>query len=156
MAMSTFTCLSYHVVFSTKYRRKQITESLQDRLYHYVGGIERSQNGSLIEMGGIEDHVHLLVNLSPTIAVSDAVRELKANSSKWVNELPETKTRFQWQKGYGAFTVSHSQIAKIQAYIRDQREHHRTRSFQEEFIAFLKRHHVRYDPRYVFETDHYG
>ena len=154
--MSTFTCLSYHVVFSTKYRRNQITEPLQDRLYQYVGGIVRSQNGRLIEMGGIEDHVHILVSLSPSLAVSDAVRELKANSSKWMNELPETKTRFQWQKGYGAFTVSHSQIGKTQAYIRDQREHHRTRSFNEEFIEFLRRHQVQYDPRYVFETDHFG
>jgi putative transposase len=154
--VSTFTSLTYHLVFSTKYRRRSIDESIQEHLYEYIGGIIRGQDGSLTEIGGVEDHVHILANLSPTIAISDSVREIKANSSKWFNELPEASRRFQWQKGYAAFTVSQSQVDKVQAYIQNQPEHHRKQSFQEEFIEFLNRHNIRYDPRYVFETEHHG
>jgi len=154
--MSTFTKLTYHVVFSTKYRRKLIFDPFGERLYEYIGGIIRAQNGHLIEIGGVEDHVHLLVNLSPAKSISDTIREIKTNASKWSNELSDTTCRFEWQKGYGAFTVSYSQLDSVRHYIQNQREHHRTKTFEEEYIAFLKRHNIEFDHQYLFEAEHYG
>jgi putative transposase len=154
--MGSFSKLTYHVVFSTKYRRKTITDDIRERLYEYVGGVARNLNGSLIQIGGIEDHVHLLVNLSPAKAVSDSIRDIKSNTSKWLNELPEIKSRFAWQKGYGAFTVSHSQIEIVRSYIQNQREHHKTRTFEEEFIELLRRHEIDFDRKYLFEAEHIG
>jgi putative transposase len=154
--MSTFTKLIYHIVFSTKYRRKSIVDPFSERLYEYIGGIIRAQNGHLIEIGGVEDHVHLLVNLPPAKSISDTIREIKANASKWSNELPDTTCRFEWQKGYGAFTVSYSQIDSVRHYIQNQREHHRTKTFEEEYVAFLKRHNIDFDHQYLFEAEHYG
>lgn len=154
--MSTFTKLSYHIIFSTKHRSRSILESFSERLYEYIGGIIRAKNGHLIEIGGIEDHIHLLANLSPTKSISDTLRDIKSNSSKWRNALPDNIGVFEWQIGYGAFTVSYSQIESVCHYIRNQREHHRTKTFEEEYIAFLKLHNIEYDPRYLFETEYCG
>jgi len=128
--MSTFTKLAYHVVFSTKHRQAAIQCTFQKKLYEYIGGIIRGQKNHLIEIGGIDDHIHILTTLSPVKAVADAVREIKANSSKWVNTLPGTP-RFEWQKGYGAFTVSYSQIDSVGHYIQNQHEHHKTKTFED-------------------------
>ena len=154
--MSTFTKLAYHIVFSTKYRHSLIQGAFQNKLYEYIGGIIRAQNGRLIEIGGVEDHVHLLTNLSPTKAISDSIREIKANASKWSNELSDQKSRFEWQKGYGAFTVSYSQIERVRHYIQNQREHHKTKTFEEEFIKLIEIHDIEFDRRYLFEAEHYG
>ncbi len=154
--MGTFTKLTYHVVFGTKYRRESIRDEFSERLYEYIGGIIRGQNGHLIEIGGVEGHVHLLANLSPANSVSDSIRGIKANSSKWVNELAEVLDRFEWQKGYGAFTVSFSQIELLRRYIRNQREHHRVRSFEEEYIEFLQRHNIPFERKWLFEDEHHG
>ncbi len=142
--------------FATKYRRKTIIESIREPLYEYIGGIIRAKNERQIEIGGMPDHIHILAQLSPSIAVSDAVRELKANSAKWLNEQCVTEDHFQWQKGYGAFTVSYSQIEVVQNYIQNQEEHHRTKTFQEEYEAFLKRHGIEYRREYLFEDEHHG
>ena len=154
--MSTFTKLSYHIVFSTKYRLKSITDSFSERLYEYIGGVIRAQNGYLIEIGGIEDHVHLLANLPPTKSISDSIREIKANTSKWKNELPNNTGIFQWQKGYGIFTVSYSQIESVRHYIQNQREHHKTKTFEEEYLEILKLHNIEFNYQYLFETEHFG
>ena len=154
--MSTFTKLTYHVVFSTKYRLPLIQTELQKRLYEYIGGIIHAQNGHLIEIGGVEDHIHLLANLSPTKAISDSIREVKANASKWSNELSDQTSRFEWQKGNGAFTVSYSQIESVRHYIQNQREHHQTKSFEEEYIRFLELHDIAFEHRYLFEAEYYG
>jgi putative transposase len=154
--MSTFTQLTYHVVFSTKYRQPLIQTALQKRLYEYIGGIIRAQNGHLIEIGGIEDHIHLLANLSPTTAISDSIRDIKANASKWSNELFDLTSRFEWQKGYGAFSVSYSQIESVCHYIQNQRIHHRTKTFEEEYIKFLELHNIAFEHRYLFEAEYYG
>ena len=124
--MGTYSKLTYHIVFSTKYRQPSIREPIQERLYEYIGGTIRALKGNLIEIGGVEDHVHILAGLTPVIAVSNAVRDIKANASKWANDIPEMKSRFEWQKGYGAFTVSYSQIAGVREYIKNQPEHHKT------------------------------
>ncbi len=155
-SMGSFSKLTYHVVFSTKYRRKTINDEMRERLYEYIGGVVRNLNGSLIKIGGIEDHVHLLVNLSPAKSVSDSIRDIKSNGSKWLNELSEGRSRFEWQKGYGAFTVSHSHIEIVRRYIRNQREHHRTRTFEEEFVELLRRHEIKFDRKYLFEAEHVG
>ena len=154
--MGSFTKLTYHVVFSTKYRRKKITDKIQERLYEYMGGITRNLKGRLIQIGGIEDHVHLLLHLPANKAVSDSIREIKANSSKWLNEAYEFRYRFEWQKGYGAFTVSHSQIESVRNYINNQREHHRTKTFGEELIELLRRHEIQFDRKYLFEAEYVG
>ncbi|MGD9855726.1 MAG: IS200/IS605 family transposase [Planctomycetaceae bacterium] len=154
--MSSYTKLTYHVVFSTKYRRRTITEPLQKRLYEYIGGIIRAKKGHLIEIGGVTDHIHILSSFSPTIAVSDMVRDLKANAAKWMNELGVSGERFEWQKGYGAFTVSASQIPNVRQYVQNQKEHHRVTTFEEEYVALLKRHGIEFDRRYLFEAEHYG
>ena len=111
--MGTYSKLTYHIVFSTKYRQTSIREPIQERLYEYIGGTIRALKGNLIEIGGVEDHVHITAGLAPVIAVSDAVRDIKANASKWANDIPEIKSRFEWQKGYGAFAVSYSQIEGV-------------------------------------------
>ena len=142
--MGSFTHLTYHVVYGTKYRRRSISEDIQERLYEYIGGTIRAKNGHQIEIDGVEDHVHILARLPPRYAAADVVRDIKANSSKWMNEQPENRETFEWQKGYGAFTVSYSQIDAVQRYIRNQKEHHRTKTFQEEYIEILERHGIEF------------
>ena len=116
----SFTSLNYHVVFSTKYRKPAIDESIRERLYEYIGGIIRAKEGAQIEIGGVADHIHILAGCSPTVAVADWVRDIKANSARWMNELPERQARLEWQKGYGAFTVSASQVPVVRNYIQRQ------------------------------------
>jgi REP element-mobilizing transposase RayT len=146
-----FTNLVYHLVFSTKHREPSIIESLRDRLYAYMGGIVRQQRGKLFEIGGMPDHVHLLVRLRADASVSETLRTIKANSSRWMNEtLPQPKG-FRWQAGYGAFSVSESQIPGVRRYIRGQAEHHAKTSFKEELMALLKKNRIEYDERYLFD-----
>ncbi len=154
--MSTFTKLAYHVVFSTKHRQPLIDNELHKTLYEYIGGIIRSLKGNLIEIGGIEDHIHILANLSPLKGISDSIREIKANASKWTNERPNRTSKFEWQKGYGAFTVSYSNINSVRQYIQNQREHHQSKTYEEEYIKFLEIHDISFERQYLFETEHYG
>jgi REP element-mobilizing transposase RayT len=146
----TFTHLLYHVVFSTKQREPWIDKELQPRLYEYLGGITDNLNGHPVIFGGIADHVHMLLYLPPTLAVSDALRVLKANSSKWVHETFPDR-RFAWQTGFGAFTVSRSQRNVVTDYISRQEAHHAERTFQEEFRELLNRHELEYDERYIWD-----
>ena len=154
--MGSFTQLTYHIVFATKYRRPTINDAIQERLYEYIGSTLRAKKGHLIEIGGTADHVHILARLSPSLAVADVVRDVKANSSKWMTDQIEVTSRFEWQKGYGAFTVSYSRTQSVQEYIRNQEEHHRTKTFQEEYIEFLKRHKIEFRLEYLFEDEHHG
>ncbi len=154
--MTTYSKLTYHVVFSTKHRAKSIRRQIREPLYRYIGGVIRNRAGHLIEIGGIEDHLHLLAHFSPASSVSSMVRDIKAHSARWANGLPETETRLKWQRGFGAFTVSHSNIASVRSYILNQRENHRTRTVEEELMELLKRHHIEFDSRYLFEAEHQG
>jgi putative transposase len=142
-------CLHNHFVFSTKDREPQIAKEWQARLYAYIGGIARANRCHLVAAGGIGDHVHLLIGMHQSIAPSDLVRDIKANSSGWVHE--ELGAPFAWQVKYGAFAVSKSGVAAVTEYINRQEEHHRTMTFQEEYLGLLKRHEIEFDPRYVFE-----
>jgi putative transposase len=148
---STFTNLLCHLVFSTKKREPLITNDFQEELYKYIGGIIRAEGGIQLEIGGDVDHVHILAKLKPSVAVSEILNRIKANSSKWINENNKSTRRFGWQEGYAAFTVSESQAPNVRAYIRHQEEHHKKLSFQDEFIALLEKHGVSYDPRYIWD-----
>ena len=147
----SYTSLNLHIVFSTKHRQSLITPEIDARLYDYFGGILRKEGCSLLAAGGMPDHVHLLVSLNKQLSVSDALRILKANSSKWIHETFPMRKSFAWQSGYGAFSVSHSGLDNVKRYIAHQAEHHRTRTFQEEFIALLKRHKIEFDERYLWD-----
>jgi len=137
---NSYTDLHYHIVFSTKRREPTIVPSLRDRLYRFLGGLTRKRRGILLACGGIADHVHLLVRLRPDTPVSQFVRAIKTSSSGWINQKRLTSSRFHWQTGYSAFTVSRSVLPSVTQYIQDQAEHHRHRTFTEELDALLTRH----------------
>jgi REP element-mobilizing transposase RayT len=145
----TFTVL-VHVIFSTKDRVPAITPDIAPRLYPYMGGIVRSLDCIAISINGVADHVHLLIAQHQSISLADLMRTLKTNSSKWVHET-WPNVSFAWQIGYGAFSVSKSNEDAVKQYIAAQEEHHQKMTFQEEFIAFLKRHEIAYDPKYIWE-----
>jgi putative transposase len=147
----TYSNLLYHVIFSTKNRESLITPAVREDLYSYIAGILRRQDGLPLEIGGMPDHLHLVIRIDPDVSVSDIVRLVKANSSKWANERPAGVGRFAWQRGYGAFTVSFSQLDAVRQYVRTQEEHHRVKTFQEEFVEFLKRHGIEFDERYLWD-----
>jgi putative transposase len=147
----TYTCLLEHIIFSTKERRSFLDAELKERLFPYMGGIVRELGGVALSINGPTDHVHILASLPPTIAPSEFVGKLKANSSGWVHKIFPQHREFKWQVGYSAFGVSYSQKQAVLDYIAGQEEHHRTVTFQEELLAFLKKHGVEYDERYVFD-----
>jgi REP element-mobilizing transposase RayT len=148
---STYTNLLYHIVFSTKDRIPLITDEFKEELYRYIGGIVRAEGGVQLEIGGVTDHVHILAKIKPAISVSEMLAKLKANSSKWINDHKMKFRKFGWQEGYAAFTVSESQVAVVREYIRNQQEHHRKQTYQEEFVALLERHGIEYDPQYLWD-----
>jgi putative transposase len=149
MAHSYISAL-YHVVFSTKERRKFINADLQARLWPYLGGIARENDMKALAIGGVEDHVHLLLSLPSTLTFAKAMQLIKGGSSKWIHDEFPALQEFAWQEGYGAFSIGISQIDDTKRYIVNQAEHHRKVSYQEEFIAFLERHGIEYDPRYIW------
>ncbi len=138
--MSTYTCLRYHLIFGTKERMPLITPSIEKDLHSYMSGIFSKLRGVVLEINGTEDHVHILAGLPPTVAVADALQQVKGGSSWWVNNQRCPDQPFKWQAGYGAFTVSESQVPKVRRYISTQKEHHQHRSFNDELKALLKKH----------------
>ena len=143
--MHSFVSCLMHVVFSTKERRPWITSDIQDRLWPYLGGIARENKMKALKVGGVEDHVHILLSLPSTPDIAKAVQLLKGNSSKWIHEtFPKLKT-FEWQEGYGAFSIGVSGIKDTIKYIENQAEHHRKQSFKDELKAFLKKHELEYE-----------
>jgi putative transposase len=143
--MHSFTSCYMHCVFSTKERRRLITAELQSRLWPYLGGVARENGMTALEIGGVEDHVHILLRVPATIPIAKAVQLIKGNSSKWVHETFPAQWEFAWQEGYAAFSIGISGVTDTIEYIRNQAEHHRARTFQEEFVAFLKKHGMEYD-----------
>ena len=134
-----------HVVFSTKERRPWLTSDIQERLWPYFGGIARENKMKALKVGGVEDHVHILLSLPSTLAISKAVQLLKGNSSKWIHEtFPKLKT-FEWQEGYGAFSIGVSGVDDTIKYIGNQADHHRKKSFKDELKAFLTKHDLEYE-----------
>ena len=143
----TFSKNYVHLIFGTKDRRKIITKELQPRLWAYLKGIGKNHEMIVLAVSGTEDHVHILFHLPPKLALAKAVLLLKANSSKWMSEQG---IKFSWQEGYGAFSVSASNLDQVVRYIQNQDAHHRKTSFEDEFRALLRKHGVEYDPQYAF------
>lgn len=140
-----------HCVFSTKERRPMITPELQSRLFPYIGGIARENKMRLISAGGMEDHAHLLISMPKTLNISKAMQLIKGGSSKWVHDTFAEHRLFEWQEGYGAFSIGISEVERTVKYINNQREHHQKKDFKTEFISFLDRHFIEYDARFVFD-----
>jgi REP element-mobilizing transposase RayT len=140
-----------HLVFSTKYREPLIDEAIESDLYAYLGGICNQLECQPVKIGGFTDHIHILCMLSKKTALMKLVEELKSHSSKWIKTKGETYRNFYWQGGYGAFSVNPAEMDVVVRYIENQKEHHRKKSFQEEYRAFLKKYEVEYDERYVWD-----
>ncbi len=145
----TYSLLLYHCVFSTKERRKTIAPEIQDRLWSYMGGIAREHGITALAVGGFDDHAHLLLALPTTMAVATAMRNIKSGSSRWMHETCK-RNGFEWQEGYAAFSIGQAQADATLTYIANQREHHRRRDFQSEFLAILEKHRIEYDPQYLW------
>ncbi len=139
----------FHVVFSTKSRRNFISADLRPRLWPFIGGIARQNNFKALAVGGTDNHAHILASLPANMPISKAVQLLKSGSSKWIHDTFPAHESFGWQEGYAAFSVSISAVADTIAYIERQEEHHRTRTFEDEFVAFLSKHGIEYDPQFV-------
>ena len=136
-----------HVVFSTKDRRKLISGEIRPQMWAYTTGICKKLDILVLAVGGMEDHIHFLLQIPPTVALAKAVLAIKSNSSRWANE---EGVKFAWQQGYGAFSVSSSIVPVVIRYIQNQESHHRRMSFDAEFLALLKKHKIEFDPKYVF------
>ena len=147
----TFTNLLTHIVFSTKDRQPWLNAEIKPRLFAYLGGIFRELDAKALTINGPADHVHILASLPAKTALSEIMRTVKANSSGWVHETFPAAGAFAWQMGYGAFSVSQSNIEVVRAYIENQEAHHRRMTFQEEYVALLKKHDIEYDARYLWE-----
>ena len=147
---NTYTSLHYHVIFSTKNREPWLATDIEQRVWAYIGGVARAHKMTALQVGGIEDHIHALVIAPTTLAPSQIAQYLKGDSSKWIHEEFAALRNFAWQDGYGAFTVSKSNIPEVISYIQNQREHHRKKTFQEEYLDFLEKHGIEYDERYLW------
>ena len=147
---NTYSALFYRVVFSTKNRAAFIRPEIEERVWAYIGGIARHHQMTAIQVGGVEDHIHALVLAPATLAPFEIAKYLKGESSKWMHETFADLRDFGWQDGYGAFTVSKSNVPGVVDYIQNQREHHQKQTFQDEYREFLKKHGVEYDERYLW------
>src|ERR1700736_3922914 len=141
----SYSNLLTHIVYSTKNRKPFIDADLESHLFPYFGGIVRQLGGKLYLVNGVEDHVHLLAELPPTIAVAEAIGKIKGSSTYWIHQSSPDRSAFAWQRGYGAFSVSKSNVSSVARYIERQKEHHRKQSFQDELRELLRRHGVAFD-----------
>lgn len=147
----TFTQVYVQIVFAVEWRQCLIEARHKEEIHKFITGIVRNDGQKLIEINSMPDHMHILVGLKPDMALSDLVRDIKANSSRFINEKGWLRGRFRWQEGFGAFSYSQSQLDSVIRYIRNQEQHHSTRTFKNEYLDILRRFDVAFDPRYVFE-----
>lgn len=147
----TYSQLYIHIVFAVKGRQNLLGKDWRETLFKYIAGIINAKEQKPIIVNGMADHVHIFVGLNPSMRISDLVRDIKNNSSRFINEHHLLRGRFSWQEGYGVFSYGHSQIEKVFQYIKNQEQHHRKRSFKEEYFEPLTKFNVRYDERYLFE-----
>ena len=147
---NTYTQLYIHCVFAVKYRQAVIQPEWEERLHKYITGIVQGNDHKLIAINSVEDHLHLFIGLNPRQSISDIMRLIKGDSSEFVNKRSFTKLKFNWQEGYGAFSNSRSQINSIVHYIQNQKEHHRKKSFKEEYVKMLSDYEVEYDEKFIF------
>lgn len=147
---NTYTQIHIQFVFAVKYRNAVIAKDWKDELYKYITGIIQNHGHKVLAINGVEDHIHILVGFRPSQSIADLMKEVKTNSSKWINEKRFVKGRFRWQGGYGGFSYSKSHVNNVIDYIKNQEEHHRKTSFKEEYLDFLKKFEVEYDEQYIF------
>ncbi|HSV89190.1 MAG TPA: IS200/IS605 family transposase [Bacteroidales bacterium] len=148
---NTYTQIYIQIVFSVKGRQNLIQKNWKDELHKYICGIVNGKEQKVYAVGGIEDHIHILVSVKPNIAISDLVPDIKANSSKWINEKGFVKGKFHWQEGFGAFSYAQSQLDTVIAYINNQEQHHQKKTFKDEYLELLHKFKVEYDDKFLFD-----
>ena len=148
---NTFTQLRYHCIWSTKNREAMIRPDIEERIWAIIAETGSRHGINVVKVGGIENHVHALIDIPKTLSVSESMKGLKGGSSNGINKAGIINGHFSWQDGYGAFTVSASSVADVLGYITNQREHHRTMTFEEEYVKFLEKHGVEYDAKYLWD-----
>lgn len=148
---NTYSQLYIQIVFAVKGRQNLISKNNKDEIYKYITGIITNHKQKLIVINGMPDHIHILVGIKPDISLSNLVRDIKSNSSKFINEQKWINGKFEWQTGFGAFSYGHSQLANVIKYIENQEEHHKTKTFREEYIAFLKLFNIDFKNEYLFD-----
>lgn len=151
MAAGTYSQIYIQIVFAVKGRDCLIVREREVRLYKYITGIVREKDQKMLAINGMPDHIHFLIGMKPSCCLSDLVREVKKASNDFINENKLSKFKFNWQEGYGAFSYSHSHLDNVIAYIMNQKEHHKKKTFKEEYISFLKKFNVEYNEKYLFE-----
>ncbi|MGA2823482.1 MAG: IS200/IS605 family transposase [Bacteroidales bacterium] len=147
----TFTQLYIQVVFAVKGKENLLQKPWRDEVFKYMAGIIHAKNQKAIIVNGVADHVHLFIGLKPAMALSDLVRDIKNNTTKFINDKKLVKGKFAWQEGYGAFTYSHSHLDNVYKYILNQEKHHHRRTFKEEYLDFLRKFQIDYEEKYLFE-----
>ena len=147
---NTYTKIYIHIIFAVKGRYNLIKKEHKEEIHKYITGIISQKKQKLIKINCMPEHVHILIQLKPNVALSDIVRDIKANSSRFINEKKWIKSKFQWHEGFGAFSYSHSQLNTISNYIKNQEKHHSIKSFSEEYLGFLKKFNIDYDEKYIF------
>lgn len=148
---NTYSQIYIQVVFAVAGRENAIRREWRDELYKYITGIVKSRKQKMISIGGVEDHIHILLGIKPDISLSDLVRDIKANSSRFINEKSLAFGYFRWQEGFGAFSYSHSQLDDVIRYIQNQETHHKKSTFRDEYLSYLKRYEINFDVKYIFE-----
>lgn len=149
---NTYSQLYIHVVFAVKRRENLIASDWKTNLFKFMNGIVVNKRDKIMCLNGVSDHVHILLSISPATRISDIVRDIKANSSRWINENKLVRGKFEWQNGFGAFSVSPGRVDRTIDYIKNQENHHKQKSFREEYLRLLKLSGVEFDERYIFET----
>ena len=149
--MSTYSQIYIQIVFAVKNRQALIANSWQEELYKYVTGIVQNKGQKMLAINGMPDHIHILIGMKPSCCLSDLVREIKKSSNSFVKEKEFSKYKFEWQEGFGAFSYSHSSLDNVIGYIKNQKEHHKRRSFKEEYIDFLEKFQIEFKDEYLFE-----
>lgn len=148
---NTYTQIHIHFVFAVKYRKAMVHKNWKDELFKYISGIIKNNNHKLLAINGVSDHIHILIGIRPVQSISELMKSVKQNSSKWINENKFTNSHFEWQEGYGAFSYSKSQLDAVIAYIENQEQHHKKKTFREEYINFLEKFEVNYDEKFIFK-----
>jgi len=148
---NSYSQIYIQVVFAVKYRECLILQNWEEKLYQYISGIIRNKGQKLIAINGMPDHLHLFIGLKPDCCLSDLIREVKKASNEWINENKLTAGKFYWQEGFGAFSYSQSQIDSVVKYVLNQKEHHKNKSFRDEYMDFLKKYTIEYNEKYLFD-----
>ena len=148
---NTYRQIHLHVIFAVQNRNALIQDSWEEKLYKYITGIVQQYGHKMLQINGMPDHVHLLIGMRPTQSLSDLMKQVKGSSTEWINENKWTRHKFSWQAGYGAFSYAKSEVPRVIKYIQNQKEHHRTKTFTEEYMEFLEAFEVDFDERYIFK-----